>query len=69
MMVYAVFGVLFFCMAAWFVFAALKALEIIQRRVFKGEDLSYDGAAWSMAISLTLLITILCLFRWVTLVT
>ena len=64
MMVYAVFGVLFFCMAAWFVFAALMALEIIQRRVFKGEDLSYDGAAWSMAISLTLLITILYLLRW-----
>ena len=64
MMVYAVFGVLFFCMAAWFVFAALEALEIIQRRVFKGEDLSYDGAAWSMAISLTLLITILYLLRW-----
>ena len=64
MMVYAVFGVLFFCIAAWFVFAALKALEIIQRRVFKGEDLSYDGAAWSMAISLTLLITILYLLRW-----
>ena len=64
MMVYAVFGVLFFCMAAWFVFAALKALEIIQRRVFKGEDLFYDGAAWSMAISLTLLITILYLLRW-----
>ena len=64
MLVYAVFGVLFFCMAAWFVFAALKALEIIQRRVFKGEDLSYDGAAWSMAISLTLLITILYLLRW-----
>lgn len=64
MVVYAVFGVLFFCMAAWFVFAALKALEIIQRRVFKGEDLSYDGAAWSMAVSLTLLVAILYLLRW-----
>lgn len=52
------------CMAAWFVFAALKALEIILRRVFKGEDLSYDGAAWSMAISLTLLVAILYLLRW-----
>ena len=41
MMVYAIFGVLVFCMAAWFVFAALKALEIILRRVFEGEDLSY----------------------------
>ena len=60
MMVYAIFGVLVFCMAAWFVFAALKALEIILRRVFKGED----GAAWSMAVSLTLLVAILYLLRW-----
>lgn len=52
------------CLIGWFILSSLKALEIILRRVFKGEDLSYDGAAWSMAISLTLLAALLYLLRW-----
>lgn len=53
----------FIGMIALFVFSALKTLEIILRRVFKGEDISYQKEGWKMIIALVVLL-IFRLFRW-----
>ncbi len=54
-------AVIMVCLIGWFILSSLKALEIILRRVWKEEDVSYEGQAVSMAVSLTLLVVFLFL--------